>query len=252
MKNILITAGGTIEPIDKVRSITNTGTGRLGSLIADSFSKAPSVNKIFYICAHNTISPMSDKVAVIYIESVNDLQAAVIETIENHKIDVVIHSMAVSDYRVKAVSSVEALAEELNTKLQEQELLEENVKEIILRGFDSNDLVKDTGKMSSQINSPIILLEQTPKILPMFKKLLPKSIVVGFKLLSQVSEEKLLGVAHRLLIENECDYVLANDTSDITGDQHKGFLIDKNRSIKTFYTKQEIAAGIVAAILERI
>lgn len=251
MKNILVTAGGTTEPIDNVRSITNTGTGRLGSLIADFFSKAPSVSKIFFICAKNAILPISDKVTVIYIQSVNDLQAAVLETIENHKIDVVIHSMAVSDYRVKSVSSVEALAETIANNLQ-KELLEENVKEIILKGLQSSDLVKATGKMSSQVNCPIILLEQTPKILPMFKKLLPKTIVVGFKLLSQVSEEKLLAVAHRLLIENECDYVLANDTSDITGDQHKGYLIDKNRRIKTFYTKQEIAAGIVTAVLERM
>ena len=32
MKTILITAGGTSEPIDNIRSITNTGTGALGSL----------------------------------------------------------------------------------------------------------------------------------------------------------------------------------------------------------------------------
>ena len=40
LKNILITSGGTSEPIDRIRSITNTSTGTLGSLIAKAFSAA--------------------------------------------------------------------------------------------------------------------------------------------------------------------------------------------------------------------
>lgn len=35
---VLITAGGTSEKIDNVRSITNHSTGRLGCLIAEKFS----------------------------------------------------------------------------------------------------------------------------------------------------------------------------------------------------------------------
>ena len=35
--NILITSGGTSEKIDRVRSITNHSTGRLGKIIAETF-----------------------------------------------------------------------------------------------------------------------------------------------------------------------------------------------------------------------
>ena len=38
--NIIVTAGGTSEPIDNVRRIANTGTGRLGSLVADELAEA--------------------------------------------------------------------------------------------------------------------------------------------------------------------------------------------------------------------
>ena len=34
--NILITSGGTSEKIDRVRSITNHSTGRLGKIIAET------------------------------------------------------------------------------------------------------------------------------------------------------------------------------------------------------------------------
>ena len=46
---VLVTAGGTSEPIDNIRSITNTGTGALGSLIADAFAKDPQVERIVYV-----------------------------------------------------------------------------------------------------------------------------------------------------------------------------------------------------------
>ena len=39
MKKIIITAGGTTEPIDNVRKITNVSTGKLGSLICDNMLK---------------------------------------------------------------------------------------------------------------------------------------------------------------------------------------------------------------------
>lgn len=47
--NIVITSGGTSEYIDAVRKITNSGTGKLGSIIAEQISKNENINKIFYI-----------------------------------------------------------------------------------------------------------------------------------------------------------------------------------------------------------
>ena len=38
--DVLVTAGGTSEPIDNVRSITNHSSGGLGKAIAESFLAA--------------------------------------------------------------------------------------------------------------------------------------------------------------------------------------------------------------------
>ena len=48
---IIVTAGGTRERIDEVRSITNGATGRLGSLIADELSKRLSAQEhtLYYL-----------------------------------------------------------------------------------------------------------------------------------------------------------------------------------------------------------
>lgn len=248
MSIVLITAGGTSEPIDRVRSITNTGTGRLGSFIADSFADRSSVERIFYICAENSIRPRSERVTIITVKTVADLQSAVADILSEYRIDAIIHSMAVSDYTVKAVSSVEEIA----NYLQSTPTASVDLKSSILEAMEETDITANAGKISSQIKSPLILLEQTPKILPMFRKCLPNAVIVGFKLLSETTENILFDTAFRLLQKNGCNFVLANDASQINGDQHIGYLLDSQKDFLIFHTKQEIAEGIVCAVLKEI
>ena len=59
---ILITAGGTSEKIDEVRSITNHSTGKLGSLIAASFLKYDVT--IDYVTTAHALRPQSNDVTV--------------------------------------------------------------------------------------------------------------------------------------------------------------------------------------------
>lgn len=108
--NIVITSGGTSERIDMVRKITNSSSGRLGSIIADKF---PNDN-VFYICAKNAIKPLNKNIQIIEIEGTKDLEKAVIDVLTNHKIDVFIHSMAVSDYMVDYVTTSKLLSDNFN------------------------------------------------------------------------------------------------------------------------------------------
>lgn len=72
--NIIITAGGTTERIDAVRKITNTGTGKLGSLTAEEFIKqgGSNIEKIFYICEKGTIVPQLACAEIITTDGVDD------------------------------------------------------------------------------------------------------------------------------------------------------------------------------------
>lgn len=236
-KNILITAGGTVEPIDRVRSITNKGTGRLGSLVADSLADNDEVGKIFYIHAVNSFLPATNKSVNISIESTDDLEREVKRLCAEEKIDAVVHSMAVSDYSVRAVLPIEDIA---GKNLSSEELIEL---------FDCCNIQKAHNKLPSSLKSPLILLEQTPKILPMFRKLLPEAMIIGFKLLDNVSHEELIDTAHRLLISNGCDYILANDYVSVESGRHEGFLIDREKTEKRSIGKQRIADMIAKAII---
>ncbi len=241
IENILITAGGTAEPIDRVRSITNTGTGKLGSLIAARFSEYEEVKNIWYVHAKNAVMPECDKVSSVPISSAEDLLCTVKKLCAENRIDAVIHSMAVSDYRVRSVIS----AQEVFAASHESADIDE-----LFRFTDKENLVKKSNKISSDMHNPVIFLEKTPKVLPVFRKLLPEAVIVGFKLLDHVSHEELIDTAHRLLQKNSCDYVLANDYQTVEAGAHEGYLIDRFRNETAFSGKEAIAAGIAEAVMK--
>ncbi|MDR3209004.1 MAG: phosphopantothenate--cysteine ligase [Oscillospiraceae bacterium] len=236
--NILITAGGTTERIDPVRGITNHATGRLGSLIADRFARDAEIARIFYICSRAAYRPEGAKVAARFVTDTAELEAAVREVLREHRIDAVIHSMAVSDYRVRAVTTSARLAESGTA---------EDAAAAILRaeGLRRNE------KISSAERDLIILLEPTPKIIALFRELAPNALLVGFKLLDGAARETLLGAAARLMERNACAFVLANDAREIDGARHAGYLLGRGggEDVRRFETKREIADGIADAVL---
>ncbi|MCL2574482.1 MAG: phosphopantothenate--cysteine ligase [Defluviitaleaceae bacterium] len=218
--NILITSGGTTEKIDNVRSITNNSTGKLGCAIAEAFAEQVADVRIFYLCGKNAVHP-NFEAEIIEIGDVDSVQSAIRDLFGKHSIDIIIHAMAISDYRVRSVATPDGISLEMAD-----------------------------GKISSEHDEIIIRLEKAPKIIGMLRGLSPKAIIVGFKLLSNVPRGTLLDVGYALLMKNDCDFVLANDATKIAGDMHKGFLIGKNREFSEYDTKADIARAIVEVTLK--
>ena len=92
---ILITSGGTSEKIDQVRSITNHASGNLGKIIAELFLQKG--HQVTLVTTKSAVKPQAQ--AGLDINIVTDV-ASLAETLEplvkTHQ--VLIHSMAVSDY----------------------------------------------------------------------------------------------------------------------------------------------------------
>jgi phosphopantothenate-cysteine ligase len=251
---ILITAGGVREQIDRVRAITNTSTGRLGALIAEAFSACASVAKIHYLCGAAAVLPQSGKTEIIRVTDAASLEAAVRSVLEQNRIDAVVHCMAVSDYRVRQVTSAAMMASACMALLEEgpapANLAE--AEAFMLALLDKSAPVADSrGKISSHIRRMALIMEQTPKIISLFQNLSPQSVLVGFKLLDHASHEALMDAAYELLEKNKCDFVLANDLRDITEDGHIGYLVSAGKTRPRLNTKEEIAEAVVRAVLEQ-
>ncbi len=232
MRNIVITAGGTSEKIDDVRVISNFSSGRLGLAIAKSFLESKNINvgKIYYLCDRNTNAPSDERVEVVRVMGAQGLLEALEELLTTKKIDAVIHAMAVSDYTVKQITtldSIKAGEEDLDKKLAD-------------------------GKISSEIEDLVIVLKKTPKVIGEIKKLQKDTILVGFKLLTNVDKGVLIETGFQLLQKNDCDMVLANDLVEITGEKHVGYLISRTGNYEKLTTKKQIAEAIVRNVEQKL
>ena len=252
--NILITAGGTTEKIDSVRGITNTGTGKLGALTADAFAARLPDCRIVYICSKGAARPdhagavhpdytdtacltadntadSSDpglRLQIIIADDVNGVGEAIRGACEKISFDVIVHSMAISDYTVKAVSDSTMMARG------------------ILMPCDK------TTKISSDKSDLVIVLEKAPKLISMLRGLASEAVIVGFKLLSNASEEELISAGRALLEKNDCDFVLANDLTTVTAGSHEGLLINREGGYERAVGKEVIAALIADRVLEQL
>lgn len=220
---VVITAGGTSEKIDNVRKITNSSTGKLGLCIANEFLKTVEDVEITYICSKETFCPNDDRVKIKRIIGVDDLEREVRNVLENNDIDVFIHSMAVSDYKVDYVSTLEKLR-------------------------NNEEFTMTDNKISSSLSDLVIVLKPTKKIISIIKDISPNTYLVGFKLLDNVTKDKLIEVATNLMIKNKCNLVVANDLENIRNGKHIGYIIDEENNVIVAEGKDDIAKKLVRRI----
>lgn len=114
-KKILVTAGGTVEPIDPVRYIGNRSSGRMGYEIAKSAIKNGA--EVTLISGKAEIEPPNGLKHFVKVESALEMRSEVLKYFEN--VDAVIMSAAVADYRVKtpAAQKIKKFSDTLTIEL---------------------------------------------------------------------------------------------------------------------------------------
>lgn len=100
-KQVLITAGGTIEDIDPVRYITNRSSGKMGiSLAKTAYDMGAGVTLIYANISTDLPSGCNN----IKVKSAIEMKEKVMSLYD--KSDIIIMSAAVADYRVKNPSDI--------------------------------------------------------------------------------------------------------------------------------------------------
>ena len=215
---ILVTSGGTSEAIDRVRSITNHSTGHLGLVITEALIKAG--HEVCLITTSHAIKPASHpNLKIIEIKNTLDLLEEMRNLVKDYQ--VLIHSMAVSDYTPVYMTSIDEVqaSQDLSKFLTKQ---------------------NTESKISSKEDTQILFLKKNPKIISLVKEWNPKIHLIGFKLLVDVTKDHLIDVARESLEKNQADLIVANDLTQISSEQHKAYLVEKN-SFQTAMSKHEIA-----------
>lgn len=218
---ILITSGGTKIPIDRVRSITNMSRGTFGSRIADAFfnegleafrtgnKHGNPIEKITFFMAKGsrkpTLQSLNDETyedgyrPIEYVEysTFDDYKSGIEELLKKETYDIIVVAAAVSDYGVANYYN---------------------------------------GKYRSREDDMCIKLVKLPKILPIMRKLAPESVICGFKLLVDSTDDELLDAMKKQIAESDVDLVIGNDLRDIKANDHKLTVISKNNNSPRTYT----------------
>lgn len=96
-KHVMVTAGGTREPIDSVRFIGNSSTGRMGIELAKA---ARDLGANVTLIAANVETAIPAGIDLIRVSSVDELELAM-----DRDCDLIVMSAAVSDFKVKKPSN---------------------------------------------------------------------------------------------------------------------------------------------------
>ncbi len=216
---IIITAGGTIEPIDSVRCITNLSTGKTGSVIAEYFSKK---NSVTYLCSRNArfLPPINRNTKIKYFDTFNSLNNLLKKELGSKNYDIIIHCAAVSDYSIHSVH------------------------------INGKTFKKINQKISSDVKFITIKLKRNFKILDKLKEYSKnKNIsVIAFKLTSGNNKKEIKKAIEKL----KADIVVHNDTSTIFKDKHMFNIYFKNNIIEKAENEKELAKKLIKLTKELI
>ena len=191
-RRILITAGGTQEAIDGVRSITNQSTGRTGAALADVLIRKGY--DVSLVHAENSIRPSSksDRLKLRSFTDFKSLEHILKDELKSTSFDAVVHAAAVSDYSVSEIES-EGRSWPATSK----------------------------GKISSS-GAVTIRLSQNPKIIDSLRSFSrnPLTKVVAFKLTNTHDMTEQKAAIASLASHAHPDLIVHNDLNEIAGPRH--------------------------------
>jgi phosphopantothenoylcysteine decarboxylase/phosphopantothenate--cysteine ligase len=100
-RHVVVSAGGTAEPIDPVRFIGNRSTGRMGVAIGEA---ALARGALVTIIAGHVEVPMPAGARVIGAETTVAMRRAVVDAVLDSPADVLVMAAAVADFRPRQVA----------------------------------------------------------------------------------------------------------------------------------------------------
>ncbi len=213
-QRIWITAGGTVEAIDDVRSVSNSSTGRFGAAIARSFVRRGAEVTVFgseAMLRHPDWLPGARAVA---FRSAADLAAALHDRLAAEGApDALLIAAAVADYSpVAAEGKIRSVADELT-----------------------------------------VTMRRNPKILSGLRAATgDKTCLVGFKLLSGVPRKELEDAARSQLQRADLDLVVANDLAELRGGQHPIVWVSEESSRRVTGRRELVADQLAMLVLARL
>jgi phosphopantothenate---cysteine ligase (CTP) len=238
---ILVTAGNTLVPIDRVRCLTNIFTGRTGARIAwSAHERAHTVTLL--TSRPEALAELADagqekaeQVVVRTYSTFEDLERLLETAVRRDKPDAVIHCAAVSDYSVDGV-----YAPAPGTRF------------VLKRGHwetsaNPPPAMEDrrAGKLKSDEPELWLRLVRTPKLIDRVRSDWDfRGVLVKFKLEVDVGDERLLDIAEQSRRQSAADLMVANTLEGTESWAYLGPIAGTYHRL----TRQELPARLIGAV----
>lgn len=197
---VLITGGGTFTPIDKVRGIANVFNGRTSvqifEHISEQFSESTKeMNDVTLLIQKNSKHIGNAKFIsheygtnLLTFHTYDDLYRVMVKEITTGEYGVIIHSAAVSDYKLIA------MYEDASSHTR-----------FGLRKID------EVGKYKSNYDDLYLRLKPTEKIVDKIRNDWNfQGVLVKFKLEVGIEDEELISIAKESRVKSEANIIIAN------------------------------------------
>jgi phosphopantothenoylcysteine decarboxylase/phosphopantothenate--cysteine ligase len=221
---VLISAGGTREPIDGVRAITNFSTGRTAATIADEFLK--SGYSVTYVTAREAQLPsqQSSNLEIEYFTTAGSLMDLMRSRLSTTLYAAVLHLAAVSDFTVDRIESAGRAAPVGEGKIQ-----------------SDGDLT--------------LKLKSTPKIIGRLRDytISRETQIFAFKLTNTLDTRERLAAIEKLASSANADFIVHNDLHEITAKEHRASIYIASTefqpaTVGVAKSKLELARQLVALV----
>ena len=197
-RNILITAGSTVEFIDPIRVISNLSSGRMGNAIAqEAYTKGANVTLVY---GHGTYELQeAPRMRIIKVNTSDEMYDSVISELGTKHYDAAFMSAAVADFKPSRI-----LPKKIETRKRGPFVLT----------LSSTKKIVDEMRTASK-NSEIFL--------------------VAFKADYNKSNEEMANHALKKMSEGRCDLVVAIDVgrkgSEMGSETNEAIVVDKEKNI---------------------
>lgn len=207
--DVIITAGGTSEPIDDVRYITNFSSGGLGHALAKEYASYGA--SVLFLAPKLTIQKFGTLPSSVFHQEFMSAESLRQQLLSVEGARIILQAAAVSDYRPVVVAD--------------------------------GKISSDTEHMTIELErTPKIL----PQLRDHFGE---ETQIVGFKLLSAVEEPVLVSAAIQQLALARTNLCIANDLQELTSTSRRLHIVSPDGEYETISgSTPEVAKKIVQKI----
>lgn len=230
----LVTAGGTLEAIDRVRTWGNVFTGNTGYAIARALAPLGSVDLLTSNRAHADEANRSGAIKASVFTSHAQLKAALHQRMQTpDAYAAVFMTAAVSDY--KPVGSYEVIDRKPDG----------NGGEV----WHVRDVQAD--KVRSIYEHLAVLAERTEKLVDLFRANWNyRGLLVKFKLEVGVSKDELIRIGRESRQSSRADYLVANTLDMVAGPDAGAYLLS-DKDVE-FVPRRDLPSRLTRLVEERL